>query len=426
MANMDQVQIVRRGRDAVAQWREEHPGEFMDLNACYMSHTRVPMVDLTGADMRNADLMGAMLRRANLSDCRLNPIHLYRADIREAQFVGSLLNGANLRGADCRNADFSDADMDRIILSDANLSGANLRGANLSRANLDRANLTGADLTGATLNGTALTRTILTDAVLRESDFYEAVLNSTPLSGADFTGSIMGYTVFQNCNLNGAIGLDSVRHDAPSTLGADSLFRSGGAIPAIFLAGVGSPGYLADFQETISQASALSGDYFIACAAGDVAFATKLREDLRANGARCWIFPENARGSALVDRRSTSEEEEVERWIRHYDKLIVVCTSEAFGSETIRNDIIQAKENQDSQDRWVLFLVSGDGYMNSPRDRYARELNSSHRVFHLPGQAQDTGEYQQGVAELAAALIDVQPASAGLPQRSSGSATTQL
>ncbi len=425
MANMEQVQIVRQGRDAVSQWREENPGEFMDLNACYMSHTRIPMVNLTGADMRNSDLMGAMLRRANLSDCRLNPIHLYRADLREAQFVGSLLNGANLRGADCRDADFSNADMDRVILSDANLTGANLRGANLSRANLDRANLTGADLTGATLNGTALTRANLTNAIFRESDFYEAVFNGTPLDGADFTGSIMGYTVFQNCNLSAAQGLDSVRHDAPSTLGADSLVRSGGTIPEAFLTGVGSPDYLAAFQQSIGSAPPLSGDYFIACAAGDVSFATRLQDDLRANGARCWIFPENARGSALVDRRSTSEEEEIERWVRHYDKLIVVCSAEAFGSETIRNDIIAAREAQDSRDQWVLFLVSGDGYMNSPRDRNARDLKGAFQVFELPAQG-DTAEYRQAVAELAASLVQVQPARASRPAPSTTASTMQL
>ena len=421
MANMDQVQIVRQGRDAVARWREEHPGEFMDLNTCYMSHTRIPMVNLTGADLRNSDMMGAMLRRADLSDCRLNPIHFYRADLRETKFIGSLLNGANLRGADCRDADFSNTDMDRIILSDANLSGANLRGANLSRANLDRANLTGADLTGATLNGTALTRTNLTNAIFRESDFYEAVFNTTPMNGADFNGSIMGYTVFQNCNMSEALGLDAVRHDAPSTLGVDSLFRSEGTIPDAFLTGVGSPEYLAAFQQSISGSQTLSADYFIACAAGDAAFATKLQDDLRANGARCWIFPENARGSALVDRRSTSEEEEIERWIRHYEKLIVVCTSEGFGSETIRNDIIAAREAQESRDQWVLFLVCGDGSMNSPRDRYARELNTAHRVFDLPGQAENSEEYRQAVADLAAALKDVQPASAGRPVRSASS-----
>ncbi len=70
MANMDQVQIVKQGRDAVARWREEHANEGMDLNGAYLSHARFPQVDLRGADVRNSDLMGAMLMRANLSGCR--------------------------------------------------------------------------------------------------------------------------------------------------------------------------------------------------------------------------------------------------------------------------------------------------------------------------------------------------------------------
>ena len=426
MANMEQVQIVRQGRDAVARWREEHPGEVLDLNACYMSHARIPQADLSGSDMRNADLMGAMLRRANLSGCRLNPAHMYRADLREANFSNSLLNGANLRGADARGADFQGVDLDRAILSDTNLAGANLRGANLSRANLDRANLTGADLTGANLNGAALTRTNLTDVNFQQSDFFEAVFNTTRLAGANFDGSVMGYTVFQNCDLSGAQGLDLVRHDAPSTLGADSLFRSGGQIPEPFLTGVGSPESLAAFQQSLSDVPALSGDYFISCAAGDVGFAQKLQADLRANGARCWLFPENARGSALVDRRSTSEEEEVERWIRHYDKLILVCTTEAFASETIRNDIIQATNLQQSRDEWLLFMVTGDGFLTTPRERFARSISAEHKVFDLPGYAEGTESYRQGVAELAAELQQVQPAAAGKPSLSSGGGSMQL
>ena len=123
----------------------------------------------------------------------------------------------------------------------------------------------------------------------------------------------------------------------------------------------------------------------------------------------------------MVDRRSTSQEEEIERWIRHYEKLIVVCTSEAFGSETIRNDIIAAREMQDSRDEWVLFLVTCDGYMNAPRDRYARELSAAHRVFDLPGQTDNSDEYRQAVADLAAALVQVHPASEGGPARSASS-----
>ena len=62
MADMELVQTVKQGRDAVAKWREDHPGEILDLYQCFMSHVRIPMVDLRGADMRDGDFMGAMMR----------------------------------------------------------------------------------------------------------------------------------------------------------------------------------------------------------------------------------------------------------------------------------------------------------------------------------------------------------------------------
>ena len=100
MANMEHVQLVRRGRDHVARWKESNPNESLDLNAAYMSYVRAPQVDISGADLRNSDLMGAVMRRANLSGCFLNPSHLYHADLRESNLSGALFNGANMRGAD--------------------------------------------------------------------------------------------------------------------------------------------------------------------------------------------------------------------------------------------------------------------------------------------------------------------------------------
>src|SRR5918992_897424 len=392
MANMDQVQVVRQGRDAVARWREQHPGEVMDLYNCYMSHVRIPQVDLSGSDMRDSDFMGAMMRRANLSGCYLNPSHLYRADLREA----------NLEAAD----------LDRAVLSEANLTGANLRRANLSRVNLDRSNLTGADLTDANFNGAALTRTNLSNANLAGTDFYEAVVNDTPVAGAKFAGSIIGYTVFQDCDLSGAEGLGQVRHDAPSTVGIDTLFRSGGKIPDAFLRGVGTPETLVSFQQSLTSAPPLGGEYFISCAEKDIPFAEKLQDDLRAYGIRSWVFAENFRGNALVDRRSTSEGEEVERWVRHYDKLLVVCSQAALDSETVRNDITSAKDLQQGQDQWLLYLIDPDGTMTQARGRIARSLSFEHVVFNLQGQDANSEEYQKELLRLAEDLKKSQPAQA--------------
>ena len=416
MANMDHVQLAKRGRDAVARWREEHPGETLDLNAAYMSHTRMPQVDLHGADLRNSDLMGAMLRRANLSGCHLNPSHMYRANLIESDLSRALLNGANLRGANLTNADLSGADMDRAVLSDANLNGANLSGANMSRVNLVGADLSGADLRNANLNGATLVRANLSDAQLGGADLYESIINNATLGGADFGGSIVGYTAFQNCDLSVAIGLEQVRHDAPSTIGIDSLSRSGGHIPDEFLREAGVPESICAFQESLRQASPLSGDCFISCATSDVAYARSIQVALREHGVRSWLFPEDARGYALVERHSTSDQEEVERWVRSYDKLMVVFSEQALDSETIRNDITQAQEQQRSSDKWCFFLVAPNPSIAQSRNRLARTLAGEHLVFNLPVGSEGSAEYREELERLAQGLKDDDPAASGVPK----------
>ena len=417
MADIDLVQIVKRGRDAVSAWRAENPNRSMDLNECYMSHARIPMVDLRGADMRNGDFMGAMIRRADLSGSYLNDAHFYRADLREANLSSSLAPGANLRGADLRGANLSGINMDRATLSEANLSGANLTNANFDRAHLDRANLSGADLTGASLNGANLSRTNLSGATLNAADFYEAILNDVSTDAADFNNCIIGYTVFQNCALDGAIGLDSIRHDAPSTIGLDTLVRSGGLLPESFFLGSGVPLFVSGFQNAVTGATISTVEVHISCAAADIPFARELEASLRAQGLRSWVFAEGFRGNPLVDRRATSGEEEIERWVRHYNRLIVLCTASGLDSETVRNDITAAQESQNTSDRWTIFLVDADGTMAAGRNRSARLLAENHRIFDLTGQASSTEEYQAALADLIANLTPDQPASAGAPAR---------
>ena len=417
MANMELVQIVKRGRDAVAAWREENPNTPMDLNECYMSHSRIPMVNLRGADLRNGDFMGAMVRRADLSNSYMNNVHFYRADLREADMSRAIAPGANLRGADLRNANLAGINLDGATLSEANLSGADLTNANLDRSNLDRVNFTGANLTGASFNGANLSRTNLSEATLSAADFYEAVLNDVVTEDADFNNCIIGYTVFQNCAMDAALGLDSVRHDAPSTIGLDTLLRSRGALPQSFILGSGIPVAVAGIQDSVADAPVTTLEVHISCADGDIEFARQLEDNLRAQGVRTWVFAEGFRGNPLVDRRASSGEEEIERWVRHYDRIIVVCTAAGLDSETVRNDITAAQEAENTGDRWTMFLVDADGVMGAGRNRAARLLKEDHRVFDLTGQPAGSDEYQAALADLIENLREEQPASAAKPPR---------
>ena len=398
MADMELVLIVKRGRDAVAQWREENPTTTMDLSEAYMSHTRLPQVDLSASDLRNSDFMGAMLRRANFSRSYMNPCHLYRADLREANLSSTLLSGANLRGADLRKANLEGANLDRAILSDCNFEGANLKGANLSRTNIDRANMKDADLSGAYFGGSRIKRSNFDNTNLTESDLFEANIDTVTFDGSDLSGSILGYTVFQNCDLSNVSNLDSIRHDAPSTLGVDSLLKSSN-LPEDFLRGIGVTDSFIELSKS-KERTVASPEYYISCTSEHKEYAIKLQEELRSKGVVCWLFSEDSRGNALVDRRSTSEEEEIERWVRHYDKLIVVTTEESFSNEVIRNDVVSGKEKQMSEDSWVLYLVSPNEEIMESRNRFIRTLRSENTVFVIDMESEESNSNLDKLVEV--------------------------
>jgi hypothetical protein len=128
MANVEQLEILKRDVKAWNEWREENPNSII-----YLFH---------------ADLTGANLDQANLE----------RADLREADLFGSNLVGADLYKAHLVRANFVQAN-----LFEAHLVGANLKKADLIGANLVRVDLVGANLKGARIGGTVFADTDLSE-----------------------------------------------------------------------------------------------------------------------------------------------------------------------------------------------------------------------------------------------------------------------
>jgi hypothetical protein len=141
------------------------------------------------------------------------------------------LRGADLSGRALIRIHFRDVDLREAILSKADLRGSGLGGAKLDHADLRGTDLRGANLRGASLVG----------ADLRGADLTEARLCETSLDGANFGEATVGQTEFGDIDLSPALGLETVKHWAGSTLGIDTIFRSKGIIPDAFLRGVGVP-----------------------------------------------------------------------------------------------------------------------------------------------------------------------------------------
>jgi len=109
-----------------------------------------------------------------------------------------------------------------------------------------RQTLKGQILEGQTLVGGIIIRAILRDADLGEATLRGAYLRevnllNANLSGADLSGTRVIETTFANNDLSSVKGLDTVEHLGPSTIGIDTLYKSGGKIPDVFLRGSGVP-----------------------------------------------------------------------------------------------------------------------------------------------------------------------------------------
>lgn len=126
------------------------------------------IVDLSGANLRDANLREARLVNTNLGVQGFLTPHDERTDLSGADLSGAILLGANLKGAFLEGADLSEAlvgttdpnlpwhpenaDLEGVDLSDANLSGAELVALDLTETDLSGADLSGANLSEATVN----------------------------------------------------------------------------------------------------------------------------------------------------------------------------------------------------------------------------------------------------------------------------------
>ena len=177
-------------------------GSRANLSVVNLSGADLREADLSKANLSGADLCVADLRRANLSGADLRGADLRRANLsvvnlRWANLSGADLRGANLSDADLSGADLSEADLRGVNLRWANLSGADLSGAGLRGANLREADLRWANLSGADLSGAGLRRANLSGANLSRAT---GILSAADFLEANFERTGAGYIAYKTFN----------------------------------------------------------------------------------------------------------------------------------------------------------------------------------------------------------------------------------
>jgi hypothetical protein len=301
MANRRHLAILAKGAEAWNAWRAEG-GEPPNLNGA----------DLRGAFLGIANFRAADLVGTNLSSAVLNGSDFFGARMYRANFKDAILNFAHLRFARMDYVDLRGAKLCGADLSESFLCGVDLRGANLESANLAGANLNGANLADA----------------------------------------VVGSTIFTNCDLSQARGLKSLKHQAPSSIGIDTIYKSKGKIPESFLRESGVPeGFITQMHALVG---AVDGIQFYSCfisySSKDEGFAKRLHGKMRDVHLRVWFAPEDMKGGNLLIQQ-------IETAIRVYDKLLIVLSKASLESEWVITELRNARASERDTGKRKLFPV---------------------------------------------------------------------
>jgi TIR domain/Pentapeptide repeats (8 copies) len=223
-------------------------------------------------------------------------------------------------------------------LDEANLNWENLTGFNLSMADLTRPDLREANLTGAALTGARL---------------IDADLSRADLTKTDLTKAEIGWTKFGDVDLSVVHGLDTVVHQAPSTIGIDTLYLSRGNIPEVFLRAAGVPDDMITYSKSLVGQPFQNYSCFISYSSRDEALAQRLHADLRDKGVRCWFAPEDMKiGDEFRSR--------IDESIQLYDRLLLILSEYSVKSLWVRDEVEAAFDKEGKENRRVLFPIRID------------------------------------------------------------------
>ncbi|NTV67051.1 MAG: toll/interleukin-1 receptor domain-containing protein [Chlorobaculum sp.] len=333
--------------------------------------------DLSGVDFREASL-----DRVNLADAKLDSADFSEAHCYGADFIGANLSHAVFSKAYLKWSNFTDATLVNADMRAANCNNANLIGANLNRANFQNAALRNANLSYAQLQ----------EANLSGANLVFSNLQGAYLNGTNVNNVLIGLTIFADVDLSSAIGLETIRHEGPSTIGIDTIYKSNGNIPEVFLRGCGVPENFIEYVRTLTPMTKDYSSCFISYSAKDDDFARRIHNDLQASGVRCWFAPHDLPIGAKTRPA-------IDDAIRIHDKLLLILSEHSVQSNWVEHEVEHALDLETVRGKLVLFPVRLDDAVMDSKTGWASNVKRQRNIGDFT-RWKDHDSYQKAFSRL--------------------------
>ncbi len=251
------------------------------------------------------------------------------------------LSHTNLLNADLKDANLSVSDLSNAILKDADLIGATFRMANLRNAKLHNADLNFADFFSADLR----------NADLNSAKLHFAKLRQSFLKSTNFTDCKFAFTILADIDLSETKGLESVKHFGPSTIGIDTIYKSRGEIPEVFLRGCGVEDEFITYMRSLVVQPIQFYSCFISYSNKDEEFARRLYSRMRDEHLRVWFAPEDIKGGQKLH-------EQIESAIQVHDRLLLILSEPSMQSDWVMTEVLRARRTEMEEKRRKLFPIT--------------------------------------------------------------------
>lgn len=252
---------------------------------------------------------------------------------------------------------FVKADMENVLANGLRIDSAVFDQAILRRAILNSPLIANSSFKRVTLEGASI---------------HNGILWNVDLTEADLSGATLGNTILSDLDLSTVKGLETVRHEGPSSVDVATLRRSRGKIPEEFLRGCGLAPWevlqarLYDPALTVSEISEIQykifqlrahgplflGGVFISYSHADSKFVDKIYNQLREAGASVWLDRHDLDAGSL--------QKQISRAIRLNDVVLLVLSETSVQSDWVENELDMARRKERDEGRDVLCPVALD------------------------------------------------------------------